>query len=304
MTRRGITVLLLVHVLFANDHTLGTCSVIAFQREFRPSRWPARPWALSASRRGRRARQAGSKTNTDQRAKNTKPEKEVPKTKKVTITLENNESVVLAQVDDDQWWNRNDNPYGAKPWPAAYQTANILTQHKHNIRNKTLVELGCGTALVSIVAAAMNGANVIATDISPLTLSLCKEGWKKTTSRTNDSIKGSLETRIFDIASNERLPIPNDTQAIVVATAMLYQPQLAQALARRVAEAFQMGAWIIIGDDDTGNIARDSFETELKTLLGDEILSDDGWIKTTVKCPELGWTQKNVRILQLNSPIE
>lgn len=45
---------------------------------------------------------------------------------------------------------------------------------------------------------------------------------------------------------------------------LLYQPQLAQALARRVADAVSDGSMDhYVGDVDTGNIARDSFQTEL-----------------------------------------
>lgn len=115
------------------------------------------------------------------------------------------------------------------------------------------------------------------------------------------SINSTLVTRIFDVTSSEPLPIQSD--AIVVATTMLYDASLAKALARRVAEAFQKGAWIIMGDDDTGSIARQQFEAELKKLLGASTQSDCHWEETTVKCPELGWTQKHVRILQLNSPV-
>lgn len=295
MSRSGISVFLLMLVLFIN-----TCSVISFQREFRTSKWGAL-LTLSASR-GRRAAHRGKKRKQSTK----KSQNKEPNKKHVTISLEDNDSAVLAQVvDDDQWWNE-DNPYGAKPWPAALQSANLLSKYKHYIQNKTLVELGCGTGLVSIVAAAMNGAHVVATDVSPLALSLVQEGWKETTRlERSDRIKGTLETRIFDIMSSEPLPIQitEGTQAIVVATAMLYQPQLAQALARRVAQAFEKGAWIIVGDDDTGNIAREFFQAQLESLLGDAILSDDVWTETTVKCPELGWTQKNVRILQLNSPV-
>lgn len=272
-------------------------------------------WASSSSDTGTalaaRGRRHRPKHNNKQRSniRNTKSHsqsKELTNKKKVTISLACDESVVLVKVDDDDtWWNQQDNPYGAKPWPAALYTANYLNKHKVYIQNKTIVELGCGTGLVSIVAAIKGAGKVIATDMSPLALSLVQEGWKETMSMTlgqsHDSINSILETRIFDITSSDPLPIQSD--AIVVATTMLYDSSLAKALARRVAEGFQKGAWFIVGDDDTGSIARQQFEAELKTLLGDVIFSDCRWEETTVKCPELGWTQKHVRILQLNSPL-
>lgn len=242
-----------------------------------------------------------------------------PTTNKITISLENNTSVIVVQVDDDEWWtnsNNNDNPHGAKLWPAALATANLLMKYPEYMENKTLIELGCGTGFVSIVAAAKLGARVICTDVSPLALHLVTEGWHETTTTThqdndNVSLKGTLETRLFDITSSEPLStILQDTSAmqppsILVATAMMYQPQLAKALARRIAQAYLEGVWILVGDDDTGNIARHVFEDELERLLGNKVLSDNKWSETTtVASTELGWRQKNVRILQLNSPLD
>jgi predicted nicotinamide N-methyase len=282
--------------------------MIAFQREFNAPKWASSSSDTVLAARGRRHRpKHKNKQRSNIRNTKLRPQtnKKAPNRNKMMISLAYNDSVVLVQVDDDkEWWNQQDNPYGAKPWPATLYTANYLNKNRSYIQNKTILELGCGTGLVSIVAAMKGAGKVIATDLSPLALSLVQEGWRETMStltNSRDSINSTLETRIFDITSSDPLPIQSD--AIVVATTMLYNSSLANALARRVAEALQKGAWIIVGDDDTGSIARQQFEAELESLLGAATLSDCRWEETTVKCPELGWTQKHVRILQLNSPL-
>ena len=59
------------------------------------------------------------------------------------------------------------------------------------------MELGCGAGLASIVAAEC-GANVVATDISPTVIKLCKTGWKETQTlrqKEEQARKSKLEKR-------------------------------------------------------------------------------------------------------------
>jgi predicted nicotinamide N-methyase len=205
--------------------------------------------------------------------------------------------VVLVQVDDDDWWTHNlMNPYGTKLWPASLGVAHLLASE--NLTKRTVLELGCGTGLVSLVAT-IRGAHAVATDVSPLVLSLVQEGWEATASSA-----GTLETAVFDLMSSSPLPIQirsTELPPIVVASAMMYQADLAEALAKRVSEAYRLGAWIIIGDDETGNRegGRERFEAELQRYLQ---LDDVHWVHSTIKCKELKWIQKHVEILQLNHP--
>jgi predicted nicotinamide N-methyase len=203
--------------------------------------------------------------------------------------------VVLVQVDDDDWWTENDmNPYGTKLWPASLGIAQLLASE--NLAKRSVLELGCGTGLVSLVAA-KRGAHAVATDVSPLVLSLVREGWEAASCSS-----GTIKTAVFDVTSSSPLPIHStELPPIVVASAMMYQANLAEALAKRVSEAYRLGAWIIIGDDDTGNRegGRERFEANLQRHLQ---LDDVRWVHSTVKCKELKWAQKHVEILQLNNP--
>lgn len=240
-------------------------------------------------------------------------------------------NVCIAQVVDEKWWEQSSNPFGARCWPSSLAVAQFLAERSNLLPGRSVLELGCGTGLISIVAARC-GAIVLATDISPVALKLTKQGWKDTCSKIKmnsaESLVdvGSLSTVTFDLTSLMALPVfqrnPGDNQTgnkkgsdaclddttsvdptpILVAGAMMYASELAQALARRVAEAVLLGAWVIVGDDETGQreSGRELFATELSRLLDDT--DKMIWTKSTVKCKSLGWKEKQVTVLHINPP--
>lgn len=148
-----------------------------------------------------------------------------------------------------------DDPYGVVLWPAAQVVANAVAAI--DIAGKSVLELGAGTGLVSIVAAAC-GASVLATDYreEPLEL-LCASA-----ARTAEHIGVELqiETAVIDIKDSN--PLPNAT--LVVAADVLYQLSTSIALARRCAEALRTPGCegVIIGD--LGRPGRQAFLDELK----------------------------------------
>jgi SAM-dependent methyltransferase len=149
---------------------------------------------------------------------------------------------------------------------------------------RSVLELGCGTGLVSLVAATQ-GAHAAATDISPLVLSffLCRRGWQETSC---DASGGTLETTIFDVTSPSTLPIHRTELSLIdVASTMTYDANLAEILAKRVVVTCRLGAWAIVGDDDAGNrgAGRERFEAELLQHLQ---LDDIHWVYLTVKCKD------------------
>ena len=86
---------------------------------------------------------------------------------------------------------------------------------------------------------------------------------------------------------------------------MLYEQSLATGLARRAFEACSRGAWVIIGDDDTGERegGRDLFVSELDRLEKEKGVGFRRfWKNSAVKSKELKWNEKQVQILHLNAP--
>ena len=258
--------------------------------------------------------------------------KKVPQPKKLRKTMHEFQSsedtsvrVCAIEVDDVEWMeNRdNDNPYGGKLWPSSLAISEFLVS-MGTLNGYDILDIGCGVGLVSIVAAE-SGARVVASDISPLALKLCKIGWletQKLRSQTNDRKEedendidvesniakpGSLNTLALDLFSERPLPMSTSSsnRKVVVATAMFYDKELAAGLARRAFEACTRGAWVMIGDDDTGERegGRNYFILEMDKLEEEsEISFDRQWSQSIVKSKVLQWSEKQVKVLHLNKP--
>jgi len=240
-------------------------------------------------------------------------------------------SVCIVEVDDVEWWENpdNENPYGGRLWPSALAISEFLVT-MGSLEGYDVLEIGSGTGLVSILAAD-SGARVVASDISLTAIKLCKIGWLETqkmrqkqemkrlkqrkdkdnddsNEKESDIIKpGILNTFQLDLFSERGLPMSKSStnQKIVIATAMMYEARLAVVLASRAFEACARGAWVIIGDDDTGERegGRQKFIAEL-----DEIEKEKGlqfkrnWTSSVVQNNSLNWKAKNVKTLHINAP--
>jgi methyltransferase-like protein 23 len=64
-------------------------------------------------------------------------------------------------------------PYGVVLWPAAIALAHEIVTRAAEFRGKSVLELGAGTGLPGIVAAAL-GASVVQTDRTDLTVHVCR----------------------------------------------------------------------------------------------------------------------------------
>ena len=265
--------------------------------------------------------------------------------------------VCAVEISDRAWWSEQGDgdedkegrgdAYGARAWPpslgvaaflAEYLSAVDFAAHAGDIGRRTptrqvLLELGCGTGLVSQTAAAA-GAAVLATDFSALALDLTRKGWAETSSRLRLATEslgtaelvggkvgavgahqglplGTLNCERLDVTSDVPLPLPKraygSTPPIVAAAAVLYDRSLASAVARRIFEAVEgWDAWIILGDDDTGlreggrgilELELDKYEDGGRRDLRRQI------VHTTVRNPALGWKDKPVRIMHINAPV-
>ena len=169
--------------------------------------------------------------------------------------------VFVYEVSDYEWWGRQneaDNPYGGKLWPGAVATAQRLAQclASRPERSPTILEIGAGNGLCSI-AAALTGARVLATDISPLALTLLKAA------AVDQDCSSRIKIATFDICSSAALP-PAD---IVLVADLLYDSTLAFHAARRVLEAAERGSEVIVGGDPK----RAARQTFLDHLAGHDL---------------------------------
>ena len=169
-------------------------------------------------------------------------------------------------------------PYGAVLWPAATAVARTILLEKHKwLENKVVCELGAGTGLVSLAAAAGGASKVIATDYESIPLKLLEYAQMNLNPLISTQ-NNCIETRLLDLCLYESMPLP---EADVYLTAdVMYEPKTGQALAHRVVEALQRGSRVLIGDSP-GRAGRPAFLKELHRLgvMGD-FVEVPGWTVT------------------------
>lgn len=160
----------------------------------------------------------------------------------------------------------NPDPHGTTLWASAQVLAQALVSWTRMQGIATfaeaskfrVLELGAGCGLVSLTAAKL-GLEVIATDFKELPLQLVQEAARR------QGLK--VQTQLFDLLDHSAsLPLP--PAELVVCSDMLYKPELARALARRVAESRSRGSEVIIADQ--GRAGRPCFMRTLRQRLPPE----------------------------------
>jgi len=113
-------------------------------------------------------------------------------------------------------------PYYAILWPAAYGLATYLQRRASDLREHTLVELGCGLALPSILASRL-GAQVMATDFHTDT-----EPWVMQNAKSNHA---ALTFRQLDWNTFLRPQSPRRPQHdFIIGSDLLYEAKHIPAL--------------------------------------------------------------------------
>lgn len=130
---------------------------------------------------------------------------------------------LVDEIDPETWKHDEKMPYWAELWPSGIELAAFVAGKLGELRNMRVLELGCGLALPSIVAARL-GARVTATDYFSEALDLLT---------INAALNGvSLATREVDW----RNPPDIGRYDIVLAADVLYErwqtPALVDMLAR------------------------------------------------------------------------
>ena len=153
-----------------------------------------------------------------------------------------------------------EDPYGSVLWPAAKTVSLRLLSPGFKLDGKHVLELGTGTGLVSLAAAMGGAASVLATDYNMFSLSLLERA--KTLQR--QSVGSVLTTRFFDVKD---LSVPLPDAEIVLVADMLYDPQLAVAVGKRVCEAYRRGSHVVVGNSP-GRPGTPNFLAEVQGGLG------------------------------------
>ena len=127
--------------------------------------------------------------------------------------------------------------YATRLWHSSVVMARWLASHADAFDGTTVLECGAGTGLCALTLAAMSTAWVLASDVDETGLALLSR------SAEAQSL-ARLRTCKLDICDASPLP-PADW---LVASDVLYTPQLADALARRCLEIVARGGRAIVAD--------------------------------------------------------
>ena len=167
-----------------------------------------------------------------------------------------------------------DDVYGVVLWPAAQVVASAVASL--DLSGKSVLELGAGTGLVSITAAAC-GASSVATDYRDEPLELLRASAARSSSHLGRPL--DVSTARFDITSEQPLPAPGFH--VLVAADLLYMRSTSEALARRCAEALRLPATEAVLVGDLGRPGRAAFLETLRACgVRDEAARFepvDGW---------------------------
>ena len=168
------------------------------------------------------------------------------------------EALIMKALDEKSIAAEED-PYGSVLWPSAKTVSMRLLQL--DINGKSVLELGTGTGLVSLVASLSGAKSVLATDYSMFCLSLLE----KAKVLQNVPIPlGILTTQFFDVKDFSKSLPPAD---IVVIADLLYDKGLAVAVGKRVCEAYARGSLVIVGNSP-GRCGTDDMLRTCEEILG------------------------------------
>lgn len=176
-------------------------------------------------------------------------------------TAESQEDLINMALEEDG------DPYGTVLWPSALTVASYLltrvgsTTTANALNGLSVLELGAGTGLVSLVASLSGAKMVIATDYEEAPLKLLKYAATHLNGKAV-TVPDNIEIAHLDLCDFET-PLPYAD--IVVAADVMYEPKTGRALAKRTIEALKQGSRVIVGDSP-GRAGRPAFQKELQRL--------------------------------------
>ena len=136
-------------------------------------------------------------------------------------------------------------PYYANLWPSAIGLAHSLCHRASAIANSTVIELGCGLGLPSIVAAQYHAANVVATDFHPDT-----QPWLLHNATLNQT---TITFTTLDW--NTPSPLNNATFDWIIGSDLLYESRHIPALANCITTLAHPATNLLIADPGRDGLA-------------------------------------------------
>jgi ETFB lysine methyltransferase len=208
------------------------------------------------------------------------------RTRETVVDLERREVRILHPANADDLISEEDfirderMPYWADLWPSSLMLARAMVNEVG--RGARLIELGCGSGLVT-VAAAIAGFEVLATDYYDDALLFTRANVERNLPAT------TVQTREVDW---RQMPPDLGLFARVIAADVLYEPTYGDLVANAIAKTLAPDGRATVADP--GRLSRDNFVAAAKELgmsvdLSRKVKFEEGEIKQEITLIELRW---------------
>ncbi len=155
----------------------------------------------------------------------------------------------LIEAISDEEFNKDERlPYWAELWPSALGLSNFLLQHPELIENQTVLELGVGLGLTSLVLRKLNPARLLLTDYEQSALDLTRDNF----------LLNKMPLPAMQLL-DWRNPDLSERFTRIVASDILYEERFFVPLFNLFNQYLQPGGKIIIAEPNRA-VARTFFE--------------------------------------------
>lgn len=151
-------------------------------------------------------------------------------------------------------------PFWAFPWPGGVALARYLLDTPAVVAGLSVVDVGCGSGLVSLAAVGAGARDVLALDLDPLALTATRLN-----AALNDTPAQRLRTAPADVlelaAASGDEPVLRDLLAadVVLAGDLFFECALATAMLALLRRATDAGCTVLTGDPGRAHLPADVF---------------------------------------------
>ncbi len=153
---------------------------------------------------------------------------------------------LIEAISSDEFNKDERLPYWADLWPSALGLSQYLVENENEIKNKQILELGCGLGLVGITASYCGG-DVLFTDYEPMALEFTQSNFMRNFNRP-------AAVQYMDW----RNPHTDKSFDVILAADVLYEKRWLEPVINVIQECLNDHGTVLIAEPDR-SIAKDFF---------------------------------------------